>query len=151
MNKVAPSTMPEISTGCLLSAMFVDIIRASIHDRDSQQGDHGSERRRFFGPEGYVLNDQAIQERVLYLRMCILQHCSFAQDDLRYRMICLYSHIRYRIGPRYVRYDGMVEGLSDSKFEIIVLFGGAVRVSRRADVLAKTTFRSNDSSVRCIS
>jgi len=26
--------MPEISTGCLLSAMFVDIIRASIHDRD---------------------------------------------------------------------------------------------------------------------
>ncbi len=45
----------------------------------------------------------------------------------------------------------MVEGLSDSKFEIIVLFGGAVRVSRRADVLAKTTFRSNDSSVRCIS
>ncbi len=93
------SIMPEISTGCLLSVMFVDIIRASIHDRDSQQGDHGSERRRFFGPEGYVLNDQAIQERVLYLRMCILQHCSFAQDDLRYRMICLYSHIRYRIGP----------------------------------------------------
>jgi len=28
------SIMPEISTGCL-SAMFVDIIRASIHDRDS--------------------------------------------------------------------------------------------------------------------
>jgi len=28
------SIMPEISTGCLLSAMFVDIIRASIHDRD---------------------------------------------------------------------------------------------------------------------
>jgi len=28
------STMPEISTGCLSSAMFVDIIRASIHDRD---------------------------------------------------------------------------------------------------------------------
>ncbi len=26
--------MPEISTGCLLSVMFVDIIRASIHDRD---------------------------------------------------------------------------------------------------------------------
>jgi len=26
--------MPEISTGCLLSAMFVDVIRASIHDRD---------------------------------------------------------------------------------------------------------------------
>jgi len=37
MNKVAPfqSTLPEISTGCLLSAMFVDVIRASIHDRDS--------------------------------------------------------------------------------------------------------------------
>jgi len=30
--------MPEISTGCLLSAMFVDIIRASIHDRDSAVG-----------------------------------------------------------------------------------------------------------------
>ncbi len=29
--------MPEISTGCLLSVMFVDIIRASIHDRDSHQ------------------------------------------------------------------------------------------------------------------
>jgi len=29
------SIMPEISTGCLLSAMFVDIIRASIHDRDT--------------------------------------------------------------------------------------------------------------------
>jgi len=29
------STMPEISTGCLLSAMFVDVIRASIHDRDT--------------------------------------------------------------------------------------------------------------------
>jgi hypothetical protein len=28
--------MPEISTGCLLSAMFGDIIRASIHDRDSR-------------------------------------------------------------------------------------------------------------------
>jgi len=27
--------MPEISTGCLLSAMFVDVIRASIHDRDN--------------------------------------------------------------------------------------------------------------------
>jgi ACS family pantothenate transporter-like MFS transporter len=27
--------MPEISTGYLLSVMFVDIIRASIHDRDS--------------------------------------------------------------------------------------------------------------------
>ncbi len=27
--------MPEISTGCLLSVMFVDIIRASIHDRDT--------------------------------------------------------------------------------------------------------------------
>jgi len=27
--------MPEISTGCLLSAMFVDVIRASIHDRDT--------------------------------------------------------------------------------------------------------------------
>jgi len=36
MNKVAPrfSTIPEISTGCLLSAMFVDVIRASVHDRD---------------------------------------------------------------------------------------------------------------------
>jgi len=37
-NKVAPtfqSIMPEISTGCLLSAMFVYIIRASIHDRDT--------------------------------------------------------------------------------------------------------------------
>jgi len=28
--------MPEISTGCLLSAMFVDVIRASIHDRDTR-------------------------------------------------------------------------------------------------------------------
>jgi len=27
--------MPETSTGCLLSAMFGDIIRASIHDRDT--------------------------------------------------------------------------------------------------------------------
>ncbi len=32
------SIMPEISTGCLLSAMFVDIIRASIHDRDIVPG-----------------------------------------------------------------------------------------------------------------
>jgi len=38
MNKVAPpfqTTMPETSTGCLLSAMFGNIIRASIHDRDT--------------------------------------------------------------------------------------------------------------------
>jgi len=49
--------MPEISTGCLLSAMFVDVIRASIHDRDKDiaglagwqgqslammKGDHGN-------------------------------------------------------------------------------------------------------------
>ncbi len=57
------SIMPEISTGCLLSAMFVDIIRASIHDRDSfpLRRSHSSQ---CCSPPGLVSARGAIQGRL---------------------------------------------------------------------------------------